>query len=624
MRMTKPQGIRYKLAMGIGLTMLIVLGIGYIGAVQYIRTQLWERETQAAQTLNAIVENSINNAMMVGHKDVIQQTLNEFGQSVGGQIDSIAVYDDQSILTSFATGFPGGRTIQLDSMQVDQNGSTCWGCHQLPADERPQMMVVNLEGKDVLRSVVPLYNETRCQSCHGTGLAVLGDSIVDLRLDNFQQSFITISLTLGLGILLAAIIVVLVFFRLLNRTILNPVENLVETTQLVTRGEFGKKVDISTQDEIGQLGLAFNSMSVQIQELIEDLEHRVASRTYDYERRALQLQAATEVGHAAATIRDQNELLSQVTELISERFDFYHVGVFLLDDKKEYAVLRASNSEGGKRMLSRDHKLRIGHEGIVGHVTSHRRPRIALDVGSDAVFFDNPDLPETRSEMALPLIVGDEILGALDVQSKRESAFANDDISALQALADQVAIAIENALLFTELQVSLDVTRRAYGDRSRTSWDEYLKSEGELGFLSTVSQDILVDSKDFTPEMVEASQRGEIIQADDYCIVVPIILRDQVLGVVRLQKSADAQPWNEEEINLMDTIIDQLEAALESARLYKDTQQRAQRERMVTEITTKIRASTDPQTMLQTAVSELREALRAQRAQMVIQSDSKN
>ena len=607
MRMTRPQGLRYKLALGIALSMLVILGIGYIGAVRYIRTQLWERETLAAQNLNAVVENSINNAMMVGQKDVIQQTLNEFGQSIGGQIDSIAVYDDQSTLTSFATGFPGGRTIQLDSIQIDQSASTCWECHQLPVAERPRIMVVNLEGKDVLRSVVPLYNEPRCQTCHGTGQAVLGDSILDLRMDNFQQSFITVSLTLGLGILLAAFIVVLVLFRLLNQTILNPVENLVDMTQSVTRGEFGRKVDISTQDEMGQLGLAFNSMSVQIHELIEDLEDRVARRTYDAERRALQLQAATEVGHAAATIRDLDELLSLVTKLISERFDFYHVGVFLLDDQKAYAVLKASNSEGGERMLSRNHKLRVGQEGIVGHVTSHRQPRIALDVGSDAVYFDNPDLPETRSEMALPLIVGDEILGALDVQSKRESAFASDDISTLQALADQVAIAIENARLFTELQVSLDVTRRAYGERSRASWDEYIKSEGELGFLSTVSQDILVDSKD-----------------DDYCIVVPIILRDQVLGVVRLQKSPDAQPWNEEEINLMDTIIDQLEAALESARLYKDTQQRAQRERMVSEITTKIRASTDSQTMVQTAVSELREAIRAQRAQMVIQSDTKN
>jgi len=362
---------------------------------------------------------------------------------------------------------------------------------------------------------------------------------------------------------------------------------------------------------------------LEIEELKNTLEEEVKERTISLERKAKQLQAATDVGHASATIRDLDTLLKEVTQLISTRFDFYHVGIFLLDKDPEYVILRASNSPGGEKMLARGHRLKIGQEGIVGYVSAQREPRIALDVGQDAVFFDNPDLPETRSELALPLIVGDKLLGALDVQSKREAAFKSDDISTLQALADQVAIAIENARLFTEYQSSLEATRRAFGERSQASWNEYLQTESEVGFLSTLAEEIQTISDEWTPGMIAASQRGEIVQVDDQTIAIPIILRDQVLGVVRLQKPVESSTWAEDEITLMDTLVDQLEVALESARLYKDTQQRAQRERMVTEITTKIRASTDPQTMLQTAVSELRDALQAQRAQMVIQAESK-
>ncbi|MBC8497057.1 MAG: GAF domain-containing protein [Anaerolineales bacterium] len=359
--------------------------------------------------------------------------------------------------------------------------------------------------------------------------------------------------------------------------------------------------------------------NAELQNIRESLEASVADRTRDIERRAVQLQTAAEVGRAATTIRNFDELLSQVTHLISDRFGFYHTGIFLLNELRDYAVLRAANSEGGQRMLARGHRLKIGEVGIVGYVTSQREPRIALDVGKDAVFFDNPDLPETRSEMALPLIVGGELLGTLDVQSKHEAAFSSEDVAILQVLADQVAIAIENAHLFTEHQVSLEATRRAYGDLSKASWGEFLRTEAELGFLSTLTQDVIPTSAEWTPSMIEASQRGEIVQVDEQTIAIPIILRDQVLGVVRLEKPDNANPWNQEEINLMDTLIDQLEVALESARLYRDTQQRAERERLVTDITTKIRATTNPQVMLQTAVSELRQALKAQRAQMVIQ-----
>src|SRR5690606_34214496 len=130
--------------------------------------------------------------------------------------------------------------------------------------------------------------------------------------------------------------------------------------------------------------------------------------------------------------------------VISEKYGFYHVGVFLLDENRTYAILTAANSAGGQKMLARQHRLKVGEQGIVGSVTGSGEPRIALDVGADAVFFNNPDLPESHSEMALPLRSGGQVIGALDVQSTETGAFTHVDVQTLGLLAEQVSLAIEN------------------------------------------------------------------------------------------------------------------------------------------------------------------------------------
>jgi putative methionine-R-sulfoxide reductase with GAF domain len=192
-------------------------------------------------------------------------------------------------------------------------------------------------------------------------------------------------------------------------------------------------------------------------------------------RRASTLQAIIEVGHAITQIRDPSQLLPDVTRLISQYFGFYHVGIFIIDEAGRYAVLRAANSTGGQHMLARRHRLAVGIEGIVGRVASTGRPRVALDVGADAVYFDNPDLPDTRSEIALPLHAGNTVVGVLDVQSTEERAFDDQDINVLTALSEQVAVAMENARLFRESQAALARAEEAYRHYVRQEWDSFLQ-----------------------------------------------------------------------------------------------------------------------------------------------------
>ena len=170
------------------------------------------------------------------------------------------------------------------------------------------------------------------------------------------------------------------------------------------------------------------------------------------ERRSRLLEAAARVSHSITSILDLDALLRATVDIICEEFGFYYAGVFLLDEKGEWAVLRAGRGEPGRKMVEAGHRLRVGGSSMIGTAIAERKARIALDVGEEPVHFKNPYLPHTRSEMALPLVVRNEVIGALTIQSVEEAAFSEDDITALQTMADQLAVAINNARLLADLE----------------------------------------------------------------------------------------------------------------------------------------------------------------------------
>ncbi len=341
----------------------------------------------------------------------------------------------------------------------------------------------------------------------------------------------------------------------------------------------------------------------------------VESRELELERRSVYLGATTAIAaEAAAVEHDPQELLERVMQIISDQFGFYHTGLFLLDSSGTWAVLKAASSSGGQRMLERGHRLRVGlrgvGQGIVGLVANQGRYRIAHDVGKDAVFFNNPDLPETRSEIALPLRVHEELIGILDVQSVEAGAFSSDDVSVLQALADQVAVAINNTRLLSQLEASLEAERKLSGEITRQAWQRLSRSESELAFVSDISGVAPFD--DWEPLMKRAVQTGEIVSDSGgesaYVLAVPIRVRDQVVGVIDGRKP-DGTPWTEGEIDLLQTLTEQLGAALESARLYQNTQRRVVREQILSEITGRMRETLDMDSVMQTALQEMGKAL---------------
>ncbi|GAB1469935.1 hypothetical protein MASR2M66_08120 [Chloroflexota bacterium] len=341
------------------------------------------------------------------------------------------------------------------------------------------------------------------------------------------------------------------------------------------------------------------------------LEQRVKERTEVLDKRTAQLQAVADVGKSITSYRDLSELLQQACVLISENFGYYHIGIFLLDDRKEFAVLAAANSEGGRKMLEKGHLLKVGETGIVGYVAENLRARIALDVGSDAVYFNNPDLPMTRSEMALPLVASGKNFGVLDVQSVESKAFVDDDIATLQILAEQLAVAIQNANLFEETAKALDSSRATYGQLSREAWGKMLRNQPKIGYLATPPGTAQLDiNGPMEPAIAKAIETGDIILREDGLMIsVPVKIRGQVIGAIRLKRSEIDEAWTQDEINLAIALADQLSGALESARLYRESLQRVSRESLVSDISARINASATREAIIRETVQELGQSL---------------
>src|SRR5215216_151136 len=317
------------------------------------------------------------------------------------------------------------------------------------------------------------------------------------------------------------------------------------------------------------------------------LEQRVEERTAGLTRKTEQLRATSYIARQTAEVQDLATLLETVARLVTDQFGFYHTGIFLINETGDHAVLQAASSEGGQRMIERGHALADGMQGIVGYVSAQKKPRIALDVGEDAVFFNNPDLPMTRSEVALPLLIRNRVLGVLDIQSDKPQAFGADDIDVLQTLSDQIAIAIENARLLDETQAAIMQLEALTSVRTREVWTQKLRNSDRV-FT-------------YTPLGLRAEK---ISQNNENAITASIMLRGQKIGNISIARKGDAK-WNKLDEGLLDEVASQVGLAVDNIRLLEEATQRAKQEQTVGQLASRFSQSLDLDTLLQTAAREL-------------------
>jgi GAF domain-containing protein/HAMP domain-containing protein len=400
---------------------------------------------------------------------------------------------------------------------------------------------------------------------------------------------------------------------ILNR-ITVPLQLLQAGANELQQGQFKSRINIQTKDELGKLADTFNLMAAQLETWISTLEQRVTERTTELNdankknaERATRLRTIIEIGNTITSLENLNELLPKIAQYVSEALGVYHTGIFLIDPTGEYAILRASNSTGGLKMLERGHRLKVGQTGIVGYVTKSGKARVALDVGEDAEFFNNPDLPGTHSEVALPLQIGNQIIGALDVQSEQSAAFGEEDVDLLSIVANQVVIAIQNARRFQDAQDQLKEAQTLYQQFVRQEWKAVVSEGMHLGYRYSSASAAPLKELVTSPEIAEATRSGEITSIQEKSqsrLAIPIMLRGQTIGVLNLQVDED-RSWEQDEIDIAQAVAERVALAVENARLLENSQNTASKERAIGEISTKISAATNMDNILRTAIGEL-------------------
>lgn len=381
----------------------------------------------------------------------------------------------------------------------------------------------------------------------------------------------------------------------------------------------------------GRALAAANQASLEAQEARQELAARaqemeksgrlIAEQANALEQRNKGLSTVAEVARDISSIQSVDKLLETAAELIRERFNFYHVGIFLLDDTGEYAVLRAATGDAGRLLLASGHRLKVGTIGIVGHAAASGQPRVALDVSADATYYRNPLLPYTRSEIALPLKLGaGRVIGVLDAQSTQQNAFGENEIAIMQILADQLSIAIENSRLLQRMEAALREARLAYQQQLQETRQAFAR-HGETAFeydrlairparhtLPPAIQEQLRNGR----ALVLNSRQLKALKMDEHIqslLLVPLLLREEMIGVIGLERTEDDREWSAEEIEIAQAIATQAALTLENARLLEESQKRVLQERALGEISARISESIRIDNILRITAQELSQLL---------------
>jgi GAF domain-containing protein/HAMP domain-containing protein len=378
------------------------------------------------------------------------------------------------------------------------------------------------------------------------------------------------------------------FAYAVSRSISDPIQELIGTFNKIEQGDLTQRARVSATDELGVVTVQFNRMVARLEGLQTTLEQQVTERTR-------QLAATNEVTRTASSSLDPDELIRKVVDLFSEQFDYYYAAIYLLDPGEKWAELKYATGEAGKLLKQNRYRLEVPGRSMVAACIHERSARIAQNATQEIQRYENPLLPYTRSEIALPLIVGDHVIGALNVQSTKEADFGPQVIETMQNMGSQVAIALENARLFQEAQAMIREMRAVQQQYLIEGWDRFASDNEAMEYV--VGDDIAEDA-----------ERME----------VAINLRDQILGHITLEGRKD---WTAEQKSLVDAVARQAAIALENARLVQESHQVAVRERMLAEINSKIWSAATIDGVLQTVVKELGRRFDASQASIELSVD---
>jgi len=424
--------------------------------------------------------------------------------------------------------------------------------------------------------------------------------------------------------ILISLAVAIILDLLIARQIVRPIETLVSTTQAISAGDLSQRVEINSRDELGALANAFNTMTIQLRSLIDTLEERILERTQ-------RLEIAASLGERLSAILNLENLLAEIVNQIKDNFDYYHAHIYLFDDQRENLVVAEGTGEAGAEMKRRGHSIAlnaptslVARAARTGEVVTVDNVREASD------WLPNLLLPDTYSEMAVPIILDEQVVGVLDVQDDEIAGLDEGDANLLRSLANQVAVAIRNARQFEQTETALAEARAAQERYLEQSWQqaEIRSQRGQYRYsragtpvldetaLTRANQLALTQDKiaivtlnsgnDSPPE---SNQEEPTETENPKSIVAPITLQDRIIGTLQLHPAIHNQTWTEDDLAIVEAVVDQLGQTAENIRLFEETLERAGREQTIREITDKLRAAPNLDTLLETAARELGQRL---------------
>lgn len=413
------------------------------------------------------------------------------------------------------------------------------------------------------------------------------------------------------------IIILFIAIFIVNRLFVNPINVITNRVRALNAGDFQSATPISTgDDEIGNLAESVIELQQQLHILTTDMNAGIEARTRD-------LQVTQEIGRVATSENDVNKLMTEVVDLIIDRFDsIYHAQIFLIEGNN--AVLKSSTGEIGQQLLARGHRLGVGSLSVIGQVTQQNQTIIARDTASSEVHRRNEFLQDTRAELAIPMRLGTRVIGALDVQSTQRDVFDEDLVTILETLTSQIAIAIENSRLYEASRRRLTELDNTARQRTQHNWEDFMYTQRTDQLTTRAGAPVLNDFSELR-QQAAASQKitvGELTNRDTIPIAIPIVIREQVLGVVEWE--IQEAEFNQNRVLLAEELASRLAVSLDNARLVQTGRQTAENERIINTISAKISGQTDIAQILQTAIQEVGQALRAPQVNINIQRSGTN
>jgi GAF domain-containing protein/HAMP domain-containing protein len=441
--------------------------------------------------------------------------------------------------------------------------------------------------------------------------------LTDLSLEKLFIDLVQIRLQIlvACGIVLMAL--GLVVSLIVNRSVAHQLNELRQGIEKLRAGRGDVNLPMDGMDEIGLLARSINQFGEQVEKTKIEQGQRIEERTKTLREYTVQLQTISELAQEASTLQDLDALTERSVHLILERFNFYYVAIYLVDDERNFCILKAATGSAGSYQLQRGQKIHVGEVNVISNVVGSGEPRIINDVALDFVFRKDPLLPETQAEAVIPLLSNQMVTGVLDVHSSTPNVFGEDEVIILQILADQLTIAIQNALLAKNLKRSVDEANSLYQRYTQTIWSREAIGKRVSGYEYNLLDVLPMDHR--LPEAVlDQLTKGKAIlvsgnevqdgsiQPNQKVLLVPLMMYNQIVGVIGLEKETPDLEWTDDEITVIEAVTNQIALSLDNARLLEESQIRSGQLRLLQEITAVAASHTNLLELLDNVSQKLR------------------